>query len=113
MAKWKEKHGCLLHITFLTAEVTNCSIPQVVRIPTTPAHTPLPSSPSDLPSRGLTPWTEGEQPDGQNHRGAHCESAWGWGEDGLNYIFPGFEGGLCMTHSSCFHLKLISKYHYK
>ena len=72
-----------------------------------------PLLPLTYPPRGLTPWSEGEQPDGQNHRGAHCESAWGWGEDGLNYIFPGFEGGLCMTHSSCFHLKLISKYHYK
>ena len=48
--------GCLLRITFLTAEVTSCSMPQVVRIPTPPAHTPLPYSPSDMPPEG---WPHG------------------------------------------------------
>ena len=48
--------GCLLCITFLTAEVTSCSKPQVVRIPTPPAHTPL--LPLTCPPRGLAPWSE-------------------------------------------------------
>ena len=56
MSRRRNMAGCLLRITFLTAEVTSCSMPQVIRIPTPPALTPLPSSPSDLSPEG---WPRG------------------------------------------------------